>query len=116
MTPGQDAMVRDDDFQRHASAAFQDLHDSLMSASEDYDFAVTRDGSKLVVESKHPPARCVVEVHPAFSQIWIATASKTIKLDWDIVENAFLLTRTGETLREVIEQALSAQLRQEVVL
>ena len=49
-------------------------------------------------------------------QILVQSGGKSYKLDWDIVEAGFVHAESGQTLREIIEQALSKQLRQEVTL
>jgi len=37
-------------------------------------------------------------------------------LDWDIVENSFVHVESGQSLRELIEKAISKQLGEEVNL
>jgi len=49
-------------------------------------------------------------------QIWVSAHAKSYKLDWDIVENSFVHVESGQSLRQLIEKAISKQLGEEVTL
>ena len=42
--------------------------------------------------------------------------SKSYKLDWDVVENAFVHSDSGDSLKELVEKAIGKHLREEVSL
>lgn len=109
-------MKDDAEFKRHADDAIQSVYLALTAASEDYAYDVSYEGGVLAVEIKRPRARFVVDAHPAVRQIRISGPSRSYKLDWDVVENEFLLSGTGENLKEVMEEALSGHLKEDVAL
>jgi hypothetical protein len=49
-------------------------------------------------------------------QIKATLGARGYKLDWDIVENTFVHTETGQTLKELVEQAISKHLKKDVEL
>jgi CyaY protein len=50
------------------------------------------------------------------SQIWVSAHSKSFKLDWDPGRAAFVLAGTGQTLADLMADAVGKQLGQEVAL
>jgi hypothetical protein len=46
----------------------------------------------------------------------VSALAKSYKLDWDIVENTFVHVESGDTLKGLIEKAISKQLHEEVSL
>ncbi len=114
----QPATDRSDEqeFRRHAEETIATLYRLLLSASDDYAFDVHRAGDALTVEFERPPAKFVISPNGPSRQIWFSARGKSHKLDWDIVEASFTLGTTGETLKEVVEQAISQQLGEDVSL
>ena len=104
------------EFKRRADQALQSLYKRLASASEDADFEADFNAGALTIEFEEPPAKFVVSPNSPVSQIWVSAHSKSYKLDWDDVENAFVLASTGQTLTELIQDAITQQLGQEVSL
>jgi CyaY protein len=58
----------------------------------------------------------VVSPNSPVRQIWVSAHSKSFKLDWDPAQNAFVLPETGESLKQLIEGAVSRQLGEPVEL
>jgi CyaY protein len=58
----------------------------------------------------------VISPNTPVRQIWVSALAKSYKLDWDIVENSFVHTESGDTLKQVLEKAISKQLQEEVSL
>jgi len=109
--------MRDDpEFRRQADEAIQSVYRALTAASDDYEYDVRYEDGVLTVDFKRPRARFVVDAHPATRQIRISGPSRSYKLDWDVVESEFLLSGTGENLKEVMEEALSGHLKEDVAL
>ena len=109
-------MSDEQEFQRHAEDTIATLYRLLLSASDDYEFDVSLAGGAVTVEFERPAVKFVVSPNGPARQIWFSARAKSYKLDWDIVEASFTLSTTGETLKEVVEQAISEQLGEDVSL
>jgi len=108
--------MEDREFRRHAEEAVTVLYHLLAAAADDYGLRLGRDGSRLTVEIQASGAKIEVHPHKQTQQMWISTARKNYKLDWDIVEAAFILAATGESLREAMEEILTEHLGEELSL
>jgi CyaY protein len=102
------------EFRKHAEEALAQLRRELILASDDYDFSIDMADGVLTIEFERPAAKFVVSPHAPARQIWVSANSRSHKLDWDYVENAFTLR--GQTLKEIIEDALAKHLGEEVTL
>jgi CyaY protein len=102
------------EFRKHAEEALSVLRRALAAASDDYDFTTDLEDDVLTVEFESPPAKFVISPHALARQIWVAAHSKSYRLEWDYVENAFMYR--GQTLKEIVEQAITKQLGEEVTL
>ena len=109
-------MSDDLDFKKRADAALSLLGRDLSGAADDYGFNCGISAGTITVDCGTPAGKIVISRNPQAQQILVQSAGKNYKLDWDIVEAGFVHTESGQTLREIIEQALSKQLRQEVTL
>lgn len=108
--------IDEQEFRRHSDAAMQALYRALSDAADDYEFDVEFHAGALAIEFSDPPAKFVVSPNAPARQIWVSAHMKSHKLDWDEVENAFVLTGTGQTLLVLIQEAIGRQLGEEVVL
>jgi iron-sulfur cluster assembly protein CyaY len=104
------------DFKKAADEALNALYRALASAAEDYGFDVDFNAGALAIEFEDPPAKFIVSPNAPVRQIWVSAHAKSYKLDWDIVENAFVYTESGDTLKDLIEKAIGKQLKEEVNL
>lgn len=104
------------EFRTHADNALTALRRDLISAADDYGFEVDMNSGALVIEFEAPPGKFVISPNTPVRQIWVSAQSKSYKLDWDNVESAFVHNESHRTLKQVIEQAISKHLRQEVSL
>jgi frataxin-like iron-binding protein CyaY len=104
------------DFKKRADAALSLLGRDLASAAEDYGFQCGTSAGTISVDCGTPGGRIVITPNAQARQILVQAGARSYKLDWDIVEAGFVHAESGETLRGIIEQALSKQLRQEVTL
>jgi frataxin-like iron-binding protein CyaY len=109
-------MSDDLDFKKRADGALSLLGRDLSSAADDYGFNCGISGGTITVDCDAPGGRIVIAPNPQAQQIQVQVAGRSYKLDWDIVEAGFVHAESGQTLREIIEQALSKQLRQDVTL
>src|SRR5690242_12621714 len=99
------------DFKKRADAALSSLRRDLSAAADDYGFNVGVSGGTITVDCGSAAAKFSVAANHPAEQIVVQMPSRTYKLDWDIVEASFVHTESGETLRGLIEQALSKHLR-----
>ena len=103
-------------FKKRADDALAALNRALISLSEDYEFDVDFNSGALAVEFEDPPVKFVISPNAPVRQIWVSAHSKSYKLDWDIVESTFVLTSTGQTLKDLIQEAVGTQLGEAVDL
>lgn len=104
------------EFQKRAEKSLQGLYRRLASASDEAEFDVDFQGGALTIEFEDPPAKFVVSPNAPVHQIWISAHSKSYKLDWDEVENTFVLQSTGQTITELVQDVITKQLGEEVTL
>jgi len=108
--------MEDREFRKHAEEALTALYRLLAAAADDYGFRLSHDGGQLTVEIERPSAKIEVHPHKQTQQMWISTGRKNYKLDWDIVEAAFILAATGESLREAMEEVLNKHVGEDLSL
>ena len=106
----------DQEFRTRADQALQDLYRRLAAASDEYQFEADFNSGALAIEFEKPPAKFVISPNAPVRQIWVSALSKSFKLDWDSVENAFILTSSDQTLAELVADAISQHLGEEVSL
>src|SRR6202022_2072959 len=103
-------------FKKLADDALNLLNRELIAASDDYGFEVDFNAGALGVEFEDPPAKFVISPNTPVRQIWVSANSKSYKLDWDVVENAFVHGESGDSLKTLIEKAISKQMGEEINL
>ncbi|MGD1097775.1 MAG: iron donor protein CyaY [Bryobacteraceae bacterium] len=104
------------EFKKRADEALTVLYRRLAAASDEFDFEADFNSGALAIEFEAPPAKFVVSPNAPVQQIWVSAHSKSFKLDWDTVQSTFVLTSSGQTLVELIGDAIGQQLGEEVVL
>jgi iron donor protein CyaY len=101
-------------FRDLADKALTDLQQRLLAASDQYAFDADFNNGALSIEFEDAPARFVVSPNSPVRQIWVSAHLKSHKLDWDAEKKAF--AAGGQTLVELIGEAISKQLDEEVKL
>ena len=109
-------MLDEQDFKKRADEALGNLHRVLLSAADDYGFDVDFNSGALGIEFEEPPAKFVISPNTPVRQIWVSAHSRSYKLDWDVVENAFVHTESGKTLKDLIEDSIGKQVKEDVNL
>jgi CyaY protein len=101
-------MPDEQDFRRNAEAALGNLKRHLIAReeSEQAGFEVEEQGGVLNVLFEDPAARFVITPNTPVRQIWISALATSFKLDWDSKLEEFILPRTGETLRALIDRLI----------
>ena len=106
----------DQEFKNRSEKSLQALYRRLTAASDGADFEADFNSGALTVEFEDPPAKFVVSPNAPVHQIWVSAHSKSYKLDWDSVANDFVLSSSGQSLTELIQDAIGKQLGEEVTL
>src|SRR4051794_2892193 len=104
------AMLDELDFRRKADAAIDDLKKSLILAEDQAAIEVEEQNGVLVVAFEEPPAKFVITPNAPVRQIWISALSTSFKLEWSEKAEAFVLPKSGETLKEVVERVINQHL------
>jgi CyaY protein len=108
-------MLDDQQFRLVADEALESAYNALARASDEYGFECDFDGA-VKVEFDDPPAKFVVSPNAPVKQIWVSAHSKSYKLDWVPARNAFVLADTGQTLNELMADAVGKQIGQQISL
>jgi iron donor protein CyaY len=106
----------DQEFKKLADDSLHSLYMKLTAASEEAEFEPDFNSGALAIEFENPPGKFVISPNAPVRQIWVSAHSKSYKLDWDPVEDSFVLTSTGQTLTQLIQEAITKQLGEEVSL
>ena len=102
-------------FRRHAESALDDLKRALIAAEESADFEVEEQGGVLTIAFEDPPAKFVITPNTPIRQIWISALATSYKLDWSNEKQMFVLSKSGETLKELVARLANEQLGKEAV-
>jgi CyaY protein len=105
----------DQDFKKRADESLQSLYKRLLAASDDAEFEADFNSGALSIEFEQPPGKFVISPNAPVHQIWVSAHSKSYKLDWDDVGGTFVLP-DGQSLTELIQDAITKQLGEEVTL
>ena len=109
-------MIDEQEFRRVAEAAQEALKRHLIEREEEEDagFEVEEQNGVLNVLFEEPPGKFVITPNTPVRQIWISALSTSFKLAWSEAKKAFVLEKTGETLKEVMSRVVSQQLGTQV--
>jgi frataxin-like iron-binding protein CyaY len=109
-------MIDEHEFKKHTEEALKTIQGDLVLAGDDYGFHSSLHGGAITISFDRPPGKFTVTPDVATHQLKVGLVARTYKLDWDIVENAFVHVETHQTLKEMLEQAISKHLKQDVQL
>jgi CyaY protein len=109
-------MMDEQQFRDRADHALEDLNRRLGPAAEEFGFESDFNSGALSIEFEESSAKFVVSPNTPVRQVWVSAHSKSFKLDWDDVRDAFVLASTGQTLAEMIASAIGQQIGEEVTL
>ena len=104
------------EFKTRADQALNDLYRRLSAAADEHDFEVDFNAGTVAVEFEDPPAKFVVSPNSPVSQIWVSAHSKSFKLAWDPARSQFVLPQSGQTLAELMGDAVGQQIGETVSL
>ena len=103
-------MLDEVSFRKHADTALDALKRSLIRAEEAGGFETEEQNGVLNVVFDEPPGKFVITPNTPVRQIWISALSTSFKLEWSEGAEAFVLPKTGETLKQVIERVINQHL------
>lgn len=109
-------MMEEHESKKHAHEALTALQGDLVLAGDDYGFGSSLQGGAITISFDRPPGKFTVVPDAASGHIKVTLGARSFKLDWDIVENTFIHTETGQTLKELVEQAIGKHLKRDVQL
>ena len=99
------------DFRKKCDAALESLKKRLLDLGDELGFEVEGQGDKLELLFEEPEeARFVISPNSAVRQIWISALITSFKLDWSDQSQLFVLTKTGESLPQLMSRILTQQL------
>ena len=103
-----EAMMDELEFRRTAESALEALKWHLIKREEEDNagFEVEEQNGVLNVQFEDPPGKFVITPNTPVRQIWISALSTSFKLDWDAKASAFVLPRTGEQLRPLVDRLI----------
>jgi iron donor protein CyaY len=103
-------------FQRRADETLAELFQALNRAAEEYELEADMNAGALTIEFEEPKAKFVVSPNSPVRQIWVSANVKSYKLDWNEDAGAFVLPATGQSLKEMMAEAVGRHLGEEVEL
>lgn len=104
-------MLDEATFRQHSETALESLKQKLINAEVHGGFEAEEQNGVLVVLFDSPAGKFVLTPNTPVRQIWISALSTSFKLDWSDVEEAFVLSKTGETLTPLVERLLREYLK-----
>lgn len=108
-------LMDEQDFRRQSDASLEALKRSLYEAEGEADFEVEENAGALQIAFEDPPAKFVISPNAPVRQIWISALSTSFKLDWSESKKDFELTKTGETIKKLVERLVNEQLGEQAV-
>jgi iron donor protein CyaY len=107
-------MIDELEFRNLAETALNALLQHLIAHEEAEDAGFEVEGGQgglIHVLFDDPPGKFVITPNAPVQQIWISALSTSFKLDWDPVEQAFVLPRTGEQLTPLMDRLIAEHLQ-----
>ncbi len=104
------------EFKREADRSLNTLYKRLTSAGEEADFEADFNAGALSIEFENSPAKFVISPNAPVRQIWVSAHSRSFKLDWNPTRDEFVLPDSGQSLTELIQQAITKETGTEVAL
>ena len=99
-------MIDEATFRREADRALDSLKQSLIEAEEEGGFEAEENNGVLNILFEDRPGKFVLTPQTPVRQLWISAQSTSFKLDWSPEGSVFLLAKTGESLKVLIERLL----------
>lgn len=105
----------DQEFRRLSDTALEALKRSLYDAEGEADFEVEDNSGALHISFDDPPGKFVISPNSPVRQIWISALSTSFKLDWSASDNDFVLAKSGEGLKKLVNRLINEQLGEQAI-
>jgi CyaY protein len=103
--------ISEAEFQRHAEKAISELERAFGRLAEERDIDVQIEGDVLSVTFEEgEPGRFIVSPNSSVRQIWVSARVSSLKFDWLAQAEQFVISATGETLRQAMSRLTQEQL------
>jgi iron donor protein CyaY len=103
-------MIDEAMFRRVSDQALEALKQSLIAAEEEGGFEAEDNNGVLNVLFADGGTKFVFTPQGPVRQLWISARTTSFKLDWNESAEAFVLAKTGETLKALTQRLLQEQL------
>lgn len=105
-------MLNEHDFRFVAETALEELKQYLFAREEEDDagFEVEAQGGVLKLLFDKPEGKFIITPNAPVQQIWISALSTSFKLDWDQGAKVFVLPRTGEQMKPLVDRLIGEHL------
>jgi len=105
----------DQEFRRLSDESLEKLKRSLYEAEGEADFEVEDNAGALHISFDDPPGKFVISPNSPVRQIWISALSTSFKLDWSAGTKDFVLTKTGEGIKKLVNRLINEQLGEQAI-
>lgn len=102
-------MIDEAQFRRESDRAFHALKQSLIEAEEEGGFEAEDNNGVLNVLFEDGSTKFVFTPQTPVRQVWISARTSSFKLEWSEETAAFVLPKTGETLKTLTQRLLREQ-------
>jgi iron donor protein CyaY len=105
----------DQEFRRLSDTSLEALKRSLFEAEGEADFEVEDNSGALHISFEDPPSKFVISPNSPARQIWISALSTSFKLDWSPAKKDFVLPKTGEGFKKLVNRLMNEQFGEQAV-
>ena len=102
-------------FGRVAEDTIENLKRSLYEAEGEADFEAEDNAGALHIIFEEPPGKFIISPNSPARQIWISALSTSFKLDWSDERKDFILTKTGEGIKKLVNRLINQQLGEQAI-
>ncbi len=98
-------------FRRESDRAIESLKQSLIAAEDDsgsFEFEDNNGVMNIIFENGS--SKFVVTPNTPVRQVWISAQATSFKLEWNEAANSFVLAKTGEALKPLVQRLLREHL------
>jgi iron donor protein CyaY len=103
------------EFRRFADDAIEELKRSLYEAEGEADFEAEDNAGALHISFEEPPGKFVISPNSPARQVWISALSTSFKLDWSEERKDFVLAKTGEGIKKLVNRLINEQLGEQAI-
>ena len=109
--------LSEQDFRVQSDVALEGARKALLPLADMEGFEVELQNGVLNLVFEEPAEmKFVVSPNAPVRQIWVSAHNRSFKLDWDSARNSFILPSSGQTLAEMVGEAIGQQLHEDVSL